>query len=98
MVSKLERLAAASEEFKSAVIKDEKGNESDSVRYIRLKTKNSSSENTVTNSVTVRDQVADAKYVVSVSAVMSGKNPSAETLLALQLRITDFLNTIHEGL
>lgn len=91
-----DRIKSAREEFKGVI----GGNEETAggSRFVYLKTKSSQSDKTVTNSVTVKDQLTDAKYVVSVSATMSGEDPSSETLLALQASIAKFLQSIHEGL
>lgn len=98
--SKSARIAAAREEFQ-ADLKDNKGDGSDPKpdRFIQSRAKSSSSNNTVTCGITIRDQSIDkAKYVVSVSTVMIGDNASEDVLNELQSRITEFLKTIHDGL
>lgn len=67
-------------------------------RFNNIKVKNSSSDDTVTSSITIYDAVTEAKYVVSVGAVVSGEEADPSILLDIQAAITEFLQNIHGGL
>lgn len=97
-LSRSERVKAAREEHKDAVLKADETDDSSTPRYKRLKMKSSRLDKTVTNGVTIRDVAKDAKYFVSVSTSMSEDNGEYDKLLQLQEIINDFLSTIHESL
>lgn len=94
-MSRQERLAAAHEEFKN-VIKSEP--EKSGARFVNVKSKSSQVGLTVTNSVTVKDQAEGTKYVISVSACVSGKDASPEMLEDVQAAIAKFLQNVHESI
>lgn len=96
-MSKSERLAAASEEFKEKLVNDEEFVKDS--RYISLKLKKSETGTGVNNSIIIKDQSSQLKYVVSVSASMTGENPVVdELLLKIQAKVAKFLQTIHEDI
>jgi len=94
--SRLDRIAAAQNEFKDAVLKGDDASAESISRFKLLKTKTGSQGNTVTNGAVIRDNVSGEKYSVSVTTVQPEKLEDREVMLALQASIARFLNTIHE--
>lgn len=99
--SRSDLLKAAREEFKESIPiakADSEEGSSYQAKFVIIKKKNSQSGNTVTNSVTIQDQVTEVKYVVSVNAQLLGQNSDISTLLGLQEKIADFLLSLPKEL